>query len=398
MAIELAYNYRAKNASNKIITGIVFAQNKALGFAKLAKNGVEPIELKLNYVESLKNYFHKEFDPKELSRFYSTLGRRLNNGRSMLEGLEASVEFVRDNRLKMSIMAMRQKLADGRQPHEAMADAGFPPLDTLAMRSAAQGAKFGDQFLSLAKEIDRTTSLRRNIQQIFRMPLIMAGIMYLFFYAALIKIAPMTMKFLKSTNLKLNLTSFNQKYFEFAQFFNDHFWISSIVYWSLPVLLYFFAKSEYAKTLTNKIPSVRNISMRADMASLWTSFAILYSANAPVKEACRVVGMAAKREDSKKAFNEMAALLNTGLDIAQSAAKASFPEEIQKAVQASASSGKLVDGLNDMTKNLEEDVTVLTSFLQENMKLISLLLVGGGVAFVFMVTYYPIVSSVLSNI
>lgn len=396
--MEYAYTYRAKNAANKIVKGIVYAPNKPLGFARLTRNGLQPIELSFNTTESISNAFRSEFPPKELSRFYATLGRRVKNGKSMQEGLEASVDYVKDNKLRMSILVMKQKLADGSPVHIAMESAGFPTRDSLALKTAAAGASIGDQFIGLAKEINRVTSLRNSITSIFRMPLIMIFIMYIFLYFAITKAAPMTVAFLKETHLKIKLPLFNQLYFDFAKFFNDNIGVTFFIYWSIPVLLYYAVKSTWFKTLINKIPLVRNMSVKADMAALWTSFGILYNANAPIKESCRIVAAAAKREDSKRAFNEMAALINTGQSLGDAVMKAGFPEDIKRNVYACATSGNMVEGLNELAADLEEDVEVLTSFLQDNIKLLSMFVMALGLLILFYVTYFPIVSSVMSNL
>lgn len=380
------------------MAGTVYAVNKSLGFSRLRKNGLQPLELNFNIMASIRGMFSSDFDGKDLARFYNTIGRRIKNGKSIVEGLDSAIEFVQDDRLRQAIMIMKQATIDGQSEYDAMMAGGFPHRDAMVIRSTSQAGKTGESFIALSDEINRVQALHKAVTGIFRMPLIMAGIMYLFFYGTLISVAPSTIKFLKNTNLKISLTYFNQLYFDFAVWFNANIQIGSLFYFSIPLLFIWFMRSKASKKLVEKWKRIKDISTKADQASLWTSFALLYEAAIPVKEACKILADAAKRDDSKGAFSKMGRLINSGLSIEDAIQKAGFPSYIVSGIKASISGGALVEGITDMTKNIEEDVHTMTQLLQENMKLLSLFLVAIGIGFIFFVTYYPIISSVLGNV
>lgn len=396
--MDLAFNYTAKTSRGKLMTGVVYAPNKVLGYARLKKNGFKPLSLELNPVESLRNLMSGQFNAMELARFYNTLGRRMNNGKPLVEGLESAIEYVADPKLKQAILVMRQATLDGQNEHQAMAAAGFPSRDALVIRATSEAGKTGQTFLSLAAEISRVEALRRSVASIFRMPIIMAFMMYAMFYGALGWVAPMTMKFLKQTNLKMNLNGFIQGYFDFATLFNAHFITASLLYAVVPVAVIFGVRSQAFKNALDHLRRLRDISVKADMAALWNSFGLLYDAAIPVKEACRIIADAAKRQDSRQAFIKLGRMVEAGRPIEEAIQNCGFPAYIVSGVRSSASGGALLEGLQDMVKNLEEDVLTMTDMLKENVKIAAVLLVATGVSLVFFVTYYPIVASVLSNL
>jgi len=396
--MDFAFNYTAKTSRGKLMTGTVYAPNKVLGYARLKKNGFKPLTVELNLAESVRNLVSGQFNAKELARFYNTVGRRMNNGKPLVEGLEAAVEYISDPKLKQAIHVMRQATLDGQNEHQAMGAAGFPTRDALVIRATSEAGKTGQTFLSLAAELTRVEALRSSVAAIFRMPIIMAFMMYALFYGAIVGVAPMTMKFLKQTNLKMNLNAFTQGYFDFAVMFNSNIVLGTVAYAIVPVGVILGIRSQAFKNGLDYIKRLRDISVKADMAALWNSFGLLYDAAIPVKEACRIIADAAKRPDSRQAFVKLGRQVEAGRPIEDAIQNCGFPSFIVSGVRSSASGGALLEGLQDMVKNLEEDVLTMTDMLTENVKITATLMVAVGVALIFFVTYYPIVASVLSNV
>lgn len=396
--MELAYKYNAKTSRGQKISGVIHAPSKPLAFAKLKKGGFLPLKVEHSLGDSLSGWLRPEFNKQELSRLYITVGRRLKNGKSLVEGLEAAAEYIQDNRLRQAVMMMRQSVLDGQSEFQAMQAAGFPRRDTLVIRSTAETGKTGESFMALGDEISRIDALRRNVASTFRVPAIMAVFMVLFVWAALMFIAPATMSFLKQTGLKLNFSPLISAYFELVELFHKQSTVSSVLYFSLFAGIAKFFRSETFKNLLDKSKTLRTLSVKSDHAALWNSFSLLYDAAVPAREAASIVGDSAKRKDSRAAFLKMAKLVESGRSLDDAVSTAGFPAFVVSGVSSAASGGEMVAGLTDMVRNLEEDVRVLTSLLQENAKIASILAMGGGVLIVFVFTYYPMIASVMSNV
>lgn len=396
--MDLAYNYKALNSAGRPMTGIIYAESKLKAYTTLKKGGFVPKNLQLNPQETLGCLFKSDFNKVELARFYITLGRRLRNGKPTGEGLESAVEYVKDNRLKQAIVIMRQAIADGQNEHSAMLTAGFPSRDCLVIHSTSETGKTGDTFLSLGEELQRTVAMKKAIASTFRMPIILSIFMILFIWAAIMFIAPSTLAFLKQTGLKLNFSPLIQGYFDFVNLFHKASLLSSIAYFGIFAALAFGIRSNSFKAFLDKSKTMRDLSIKGDHATLWNSFLLLYSAAVPVKEASRIVGASANRLDSKAAFTKMGKLIQGGRNVQEAVSGAGFPDFIVSRVKAAADSGDIGEGLKDMVADLEEDVTTLTGVLQENAKIVSILGMGAGVLLVFVMTYYPMIASVMSNL
>lgn len=396
--MELAYTYTAKTSRGQLLTGTVHAKNKALAFARLKKGGFLPLRVEFELGATIGGVLKPGFNKPELARFYMTLGRRLGNGKSLVDGLESATEYVQDQRLRQAVMMMRQSILDGQSEFQAMQAASFPRRDCLVIRSTSETGKTGESFQSLGDEIARVEALRQAVASTFRMPAIMAVFMVLFVWAALMFIAPATLSFLKQTGLKLNFSPLVARYFDLVRLFHKQSTVSSVIYFALFGSLAYFMRSSTFGAFLDRFKALRLLSMKSDHATLWNSFSLLYDAAVPAKEAASIVGDSARREDSKMAFLKMGRLIESGRTLDEAAANAGFPAFVVSGVASSASGGDMVSGLNDMVRNLEEDVRVLTGILQENAKIVSVLGMGAGILLVFVMTYYPMLASVMSNL
>ena len=396
--MDYAYTYKARTPRGKLLDGFVFARSRALAFSKLKKNGFQPISVDFSVEQTIRNFFSPDFNQAELSRFYATIGRRMNNNRSFLEGLDAAIEFITDPRLRQAIMVMRQAAQDGQTEKESMLSAEFPTRDAMVIGAAGRSGNTGDALIDLSKEIAQAHAMRKAVKQIFRMPTMMAIMMYGFFYGALVWVAPMTMKFLKNISSGLNMSAFNKAYFAFAELFNSNLFLSSAAYFTVPVLVFMFLRSQTFSDIKDRSRKLRMISQKTDQAVLWNSYALLYNAATPSREACQILSKASKRLDSRESFQKLARFLDAGRTLDESVKPSGFPDFVVTGVKSAASSGNVVEGIHDMVRNLDEDVVTLTETLKENVQTLAVILMASGVGVIFFVTYYPIVSSVLSNL
>jgi type II secretory pathway component PulF len=396
--MELAYTYHARGNHDRSVRGVVYAPNRALGFARLKRAGFAPTRLAFSPLHTVQGWLRKEFSRSELARFYNTVGRRMQNGKPMVEGLEAASEYVADPRLRQAVMVMKQAILDGRSEFEAMSLSGFPRRDAMMVRATAEAGRTASSFQALSREISRVESLRKSVSTIFRMPKMMAVLMVGFVWTALTFIAPMTLSFLKQTNLRLNFNAFLSAYFDFVRLYEQAPWLNSALYFAAFAVGVALLRRPFVRRQLDRIPILLAISTKADQASLWNSFLLLYDAAIPAKEAARVVAEAASRPDSRAAFLRLGKMVEAGRSLDEAVAGANFPTFVVNGVRSAVSSGDVVAGLSDMAANLEEDVMVLTDILKENVKLFATLGVAVGVLLVFTLTYYPMLASVLSNL
>ena len=397
--MDKAFNYRAKNRSRELMDGVVYAPDADTAYIKLTQMGYTPSDMPtLNPRYTIRNFLTKGFDRKELARFYNSMSKRLRNGRSVPEGLDNAIEFVDDPRLKQSLAMMRQFVQEGNSLAAAMKLSGFPPRDVEIIRSTAEAGKSAESLYKISQEIFRSEGLRKSIVSVIRMPIIVLFIMYCAIYGVTVFIAPVMTKFFKSALGNVKLPAFAKAYYDFSAFFVAHVTVATILYIMALIGIVYFVRSPVFKSMLEKIPLVKVIAERSDMANLWTSFAMLYDAGINTEETTKLLASAAARPESRDAFMNMHRLLRSGSSIEVAVVKASFPVYIVRGIQASVSSGDLVGGLEDLCKDLATDVEEYTSKLKDNIQLFATAILSAFVLAFFMVTYYPIISATLSQV
>jgi type II secretory pathway component PulF len=396
--MNLGYQYLARTERGGQIDGFLEAPSAAIALQRLKNTGLKPLRVRIDLRHTLHVLLGGGFAPAQVARLYVTLGRRIKNGKPLVEGLASAAEYLTDARLKQAVLRMRQAIQEGQPEYQAMLAAGFPKRDAMVIRSTSEAGRTGDTFINLSQDLTRMAGLRRSVKQVFFLPISMSIFMYIFFYFSLWKIAPATMSFLKQTNLKIRLNAFNQAYFDFAQWFHEHLAVGTVVYASLPIALLLLLRSAAFRRVIDAIPTVHGLSVKSDHATLWNSFALLYDAAIPVRDACLILADAAARKDSHNSFKRLSKRVDAGQPIEEAIQGCGFPKFVIAGVRSAASSGDLVAGLQDLVRNLEEDVISATELLKEKVKIASIIFVALGIVFTAAVSYFPVAGTVLGNV
>lgn len=396
---DKAFDFSAKNRNREMMTGVVYASDAEAAYIKLSQMGYTPSSVpSLNIRYTIRNMVSSGFDRRELGRFYASMAKRLKNGRSVPEGLDNAVEFVDDPKLKQALIMMKQFTMEGNSLAGAMKLSGFPMRDVEVVRSTAEAGKSPDSLDRIAQEIFRSEALKKSIMAVLRMPMAILFIMYLAFYGMVVFIAPAMTKFFKGALNNVKLPGYAQSFYDFAAVFKENITIGTGLYIGLLVGVVWFIRSPTFRTLVEKIKLVRIISERSDMANLWTSFSMLYDAGINVEESTKLLASAAARPESKECFINMNRLIRSGSTIAESVPKAGFPVYIVRGVQAADSGGDLVSGIDDMCKDLTQDIEEYSAKLKDFISLCSVGILSLFVCLFFMVSYYPIISATLSQV
>lgn len=397
--MEIAFSYKADTDMGQPIEGVVYAANEQFARTRLKRAGLFPSKITINPGATLSGFFATEFDQKDLARLYGTLGKRINNGRSVQDGLMPAAEFVSDPRLKQAILVIRQSLADGASLSQGMVTAGFDPRDAMAIRAAESSGKTGDAFLSLSVDVYRRQKMSAQLKSMFFMPKIMLIGLYVASFFAVWMLAPKLQKFMGAVNMQMETQDALQAgYFALSDWVNDNF-ILGVAAWVIPiVLLIAWMKSPLFEKVMDKLESWRLISEKSDMASTWTAFGLLYDAGVPPYECSRIVKGSARRHSSTEAWASLEKNFLSGMGIAEAVGRSALPPYIVSALKAADSSGASIpDEIKGITTTLEEDVSLLTERFQVVADLWIKIILSLCIFFAAQVTILPYLRMVMSN-
>lgn len=398
--MELAYKYTAHTQIGQILTGTVFSKKKDFAYITLKRAGLKAKSVNLDLGATVHGWMHTGFNQRDLARFYSTIGKRINNGRPLIEGLMPAAEFIDDPRLKQAILVVQQSVADGASLSHSMNIAGFERRDTMAIRAAEESGKTGDAFISLSADVSRREKLAAQLKSMFLMPKIMLTALYIGSFFAVWLLAPKLQHFMHTLNMGSKKTPdpFQAAYFSFSNWVNDNFILGALI-WIVPiVLIVWWVKSGYFESAMDHIKVWRLISEKSDMSTTWTAFGLLYDTGVPPYECARIVKTASRREKSQEAWLGLEKNFLSGHSISDAVEKAKFPSYIISAIKAAESSGSSIpEEIRGICLILEEDVSLLTERFKVFADLVIKLVLALAIFAAALVTILPYMRLVITN-
>jgi type II secretory pathway component PulF len=326
------------------------------------------------------------------------MGKRMAKGGQIATGLESAMEFIKDLRLKIYISMLYQSVMEGRKLGESMELAKFPDRHAKAIAAMEESGQVPDTFISLAEECRREHNLKSSMVSLMRTPKAFMIIVFIMFYGAFGFMSPMMLGQLEEIVGRDNMPGYARDYFDFVTLFSDNLIISTIAYFGSIVGLYMLGKSPPALKLANKIKIVNTISERGDQASLWLKYGLMFSSAMNLQEASLLVAESAKRDDSREAFYNLESYLSSGYSIAKAVEMSGFPPYVISAIKAGESSEGLGDAMKSLSIELFEDVDMLISQLTDTVKTIMVLTMSVVVVIFFLLTYYPLLSTMMGQL
>lgn len=395
--MEMAYRYVARASNGNAVEGVVFADSLEMATIKVRQIGHKPVELAWDLKGSVNAFLHKEFNEKDLARFYLSLGKKIEKGGSLIEGVTQAMDFVNDTKLLTALGTMRDTLMDGATIGNAMAMAGFPQRDVAAVAALDNIGKASRVFQTMGEETRRRLRLRQMLRKTLSTPKFFMGIVFVLTYGSVAWAAPQIKKLLSGTP-KLDLPSYAKAYYAMSDVVNQHIVLASVLYLLLGIGAVWFTHTDAFRRLTNQLPNLKRLSERTDLASLWGSYGLLFQSGMNYAKAAKLISKAAVRPESSQWFNEFGNLLDAGVPIEEAVRRAGFPRYICNAIAAAASGNELDKGMNQLASDLMEEVEELSERLARNMDNWFKIVMGLVLIGFFFISYYPILLANMSQL
>ncbi|MBU2734578.1 hypothetical protein HAQ00_02310 [Acidithiobacillus caldus ATCC 51756] len=396
--MRLVYRYIAKPGTGEIFEGLVFASSEEEAIQKVAKQGLKVIEIQISLKDIVNTFYKSQPSGRELSQFYRTIGKRLENGRGVRQTIEESLEFTLDDNLKVMASMMLLAAANAATIDECMAFAGFPERDCAIVKSLRLAGSAYKAFESLSAYYSRDYNLRRMIRGVFIEPSIVLVLGYIFVWGVFVFAIPKIehlFKVLPDSKLPKNI----EYLYHLVNIFDAHIVVSTILYIAIIPAGFLFFRSPLFKRMIDMVGSIRNLSERSDHAIIWSSYALLYEAAWNRADAAEMISRSATRRDSQIALQEMAIAMRRAITPARAVTLSGFPKFVKSAVAnilGSGSADDIVEGLINFSETLQDDVTVLSERVAVVLKNTTIVVFGLFVTGIISITVLPVILSAIS--
>ena len=399
--MQLAYHYAAKTLKGALVSGVIFSDNADDAYYQVhAVLKLTPTEIRLNLGQSLLCLVNPKPPARDLIRLYRTLAERKRIGRSIPQGLHDAMEYVDNQKFVSALAIMRQSMFDGMKFSDAMEKAGFPATDVQAVRSVQVAGKEGEILVGLADRMEMNEEIKRKIASIIWYPITVALTVWIVAWWMILYIAPRVGEFFRKVSiLDISLPVWAQAYYDFAAFFSANALVGTLVWFAMPVAVFLLSRSPGWRRVLDRVPAFYQLSMKADLISIWSSIGLLFSAGVKPVELFSSIASAARRDDNADQLREMASIYRSGNhSIARAVAQCHFPKYLVAEITAAESANNLTEGIKNLVAILRQDVARHIEQTQRIAMLLSYVVIAVFLITFFFITLYPQISATMSKL
>ncbi|HBT46824.1 MAG TPA: type II secretion system F family protein [Peptococcaceae bacterium] len=179
--------YKARDASGKLIKGIIEAESEQVAGRHLRNQGLFIIELRplrsegeLNFLrpDYLRPLFLKRVSRRDLALFCRQLGTMLVAGLPIVNALRTLSRQADNPRLKESIDRVLEDLQQGETLHRALSKSPkvFPPIMIYSAEAGELSGALDETLLKLADHFEREHEIQEKIKSAMTYPLIVLAV------------------------------------------------------------------------------------------------------------------------------------------------------------------------------------------------------------------------------
>jgi type II secretory pathway component PulF len=405
--IELTYSFSALPANagpaTRRVTALVKAPNSIAAGAKIRRMGLTKPRIRLAIGQTVQDGggllpSPKDFELREKSRLFDTLGRRLQRGGGIIQALESAVDYLSDGRLKSAVALANAQIQLGQDVGEAMRVAGFNLRDCMIIKALGESGNMHKAFTDLATDAKTRLTRARSLESALRMPAVMLVALYLMIPAFLLGLAPRIAVFFSRLDTKFRLPDSVTAIYDFSAWAVKNSSVYAMLWIGLGIGAVLLIKSSIWSTLAMRIDFVRDLVQKREHAALWSAYSVMYASGIPPMDALDVLAETVNLPQTRQALTRMSKRIRGGATEISAIAASGLPEFVISGYKAAAESGSTSEGLSIFASMLDEDAQIMTERAKTALEIGSLVLMATIVLITGYIVYYPIAGPMLQSL
>jgi type II secretory pathway component PulF len=405
--IELTYAFTALPANagpaTRRVSALVKARSRIAAGGKIRRMGLTKPRIQLALGQTLQDGAGllppaKDFDLREKSRLFDTLGRRLLRGGGIIQAFESAVDYLSDGRLKSAVALANAQIQLGQDVGEAMRVAGFNTRDCMVIKALGESGAMHKAFTDLAADAKTRLARQRSLESALRMPGVMLVALYLLIPAFLLGLAPRIAVFFSRLDTKFRLPESVTAIYDFSAWAVKNTSAYAVLWTALGVATVLLIKSSIWSKLAMQIDFVRNLIEKREHAALWSAYSVMYASGIPPMDALDVLSDTATLPQTRQALTRMAKRIRGGATEITAIAASGLPEFVISGYKAAAESGSTSEGLSIFASMLDEDAQIMAERAKAVLEVGSLVLMATMVLITGYIVYFPIAGPMLQSL
>ncbi|MBI2025120.1 MAG: type II secretion system F family protein [Candidatus Harrisonbacteria bacterium] len=398
------YNYRAADASGKVIDGTLEAETTGKVLEFLAKKGLRPVSVTAEHFasERTKSVFGQSITVADKIFLTRYLALMLKVGTDLFRAINILIANFDKQILKSLLLEIRSSLEKGEQFYKTFAKYPkfFSPVFINLVKAGEASGNLEKIFEDLSVSLEKENELRNRIKSALVYPIILfslsTAILFFLVTFALPRIAEV-----------FSGGGFNPPLFSKIVFAVGTFLGANFVYLLTALIVLvaggyiFFRRTvtgkRFGATLLNTIPIVRTVSYKLAVQRFASTLSSLMKAGLPIVEAINITADAVVHPRIKMALKNVAQEgISKGLTLGEAFARETiFPPVVINLVAIAEKAGHLDEVLGTLADFYDSEVSAAVKNLVTYIEPILLLLIGaviGVIALSILVPVYQLVT------
>ena len=396
------YKYKGVTSAGKTVKGIRDADNVRTLQGLLKKDGIFPTEVEQQKDSQLKT--SREIDLKRLTARVSTrdlsvitrqLSTLLHAGVTLVESLAAMVEQTDNEKLKLVLSQVKQRVNEGSSLADALGQHQkvFPDLYCNMVRAGESSGALDVVLTRLADFTENQAKLRSKIIGALTYPAIMSMIGLGILSILMVVVIPKITKIFEDRKATLPIPT--KILLAISNFVRDYWWLLLLL-----VVIFVFSMVKYVKTdkgrlrwdrLMLDMPIVGKIQRMLSISRFSKTLSTLLQSGVPLLNALGIVRNIVNNRILALAIDDARVSIKEGESIAAPLKRSGeFPPLVIHMIAVGERTGQLEEMLNNVADSYQDQaenrINALTTLLEPLM----IVFMGGAVGFMVVSILLPI--------
>ncbi|HET8710423.1 MAG TPA: type II secretion system inner membrane protein GspF [Spongiibacteraceae bacterium] len=398
-----AFNFRALDASGKIVKGVIEADSERQVRSQLRARDLKPVEViatadsaKEKAVGSWRNLFGTRISQTDLALITRQLATLIQSNMPLDEAIAATAQQARREKIKALILQVRSRVVEGHTLAYALGD--FPQVFNEMYRAMVRAGESAGFLGTVMERLADYTENRQYTQQKLKMamvyPVILLFVAIGVISLLMIFVVPQLVGLFAHT--KTQLPVLTRMLISLSYFFSHYLWIAVLILvalvWGLRRLLRDPGRRRLWHRFLLKVPFVSGLLTAMDTARFASTLSILTSSGVPLLEGLRIAGEVLTNIELREASKQVATSVQEGGSLNRALAQTGvFPPMMVHMVASGEASGELEAMLSRSALNQERELEMTLGSLMAIMEPLMVIIMAAVVGTIVLAILLPII-------
>jgi type II secretory pathway component PulF len=389
------YSYRARNATNQVVTGVVQAPSVEAAKKILLQNQLTPLSISVpKTLTDILPFFNK-VAPKEKTLFARQLATMIEAGLSLSQALRLLIRQSKKGKFQSILEAVLNDLQDGFSFSTALTKFPdvFDPIFINVVRSGEATGKLEVVLKELATNLEKNLVVAGKIKGALFYPSFIIGAMFIVGGIMITVVIPQLKDVFSSAGQKLPAST--RSLLALSDFMVHRWYVIVIglpfVFLGLRYFLRTPAGQNFYSRVIFKVPIANSIMIQSTMARLGRLLGMLLGSGVPLLEALRLINDAFTNKVYQRAIVEVATQVERGIPMSVPISdNPVFPLMVGQMVAVGEQTGKMDEIMTRLAEYFEQEVESKVSGISSLIEPIIILVLGFAVAYLVIAILLPI--------